>query len=356
MTYKAWHSRTRPALRTFIQCVAVIAALVVLSGCASGRHNLFFFTKTNIGVNIDAKPPTVAEVSISRDEGVIEPPTLGGKNIPVLSSLKSRQESLFGFGVSTGFAAGDAATTMTKYLTSQNDETVSLDSLLVMPEKCMTAKEKEEIFDVLGSIKKKAMKLPFVTFLTTTTLGLKVSWTTGSIPDGMVVGFKRKEFAATPVAYRKRKATDADKVAWPDVIVGTDDVVTAEAPSLLATLDYDVEADSNLRYHYVQYFATGECATQLALKAPVRNAVYSSIDPKGSKEIKASYKKDEAGDKLRRFWKPDGVTKNAANEAKLKAWMTNNGLDTSAGSITFFIRSDVLAEARAKAVKELNIQ
>lgn len=57
---------------------------------------------------------------------------------------------------------------------------------------------------------------------------------------------------------------------------------------------------------------------------------------------------------LQNFWKPGG-TRNPDNEAKLKQWMTNNAISTNAGEITMFINLDMFAAARAKAVKDLDL-
>ncbi len=57
---------------------------------------------------------------------------------------------------------------------------------------------------------------------------------------------------------------------------------------------------------------------------------------------------------LQDFWKPNG-TVNAGNETKLKQWMTNNAISTNPGEITMFINLDMFGPARAKAVKDLNL-
>src|SRR5258708_5726919 len=49
---------------------------------------------------------------------------------------------------------------------------------------------------------------------------------------------------------------------------------------------------------------------------------------------KSAYFKTAAGDLLMAFWMPDGTTINAANEAKLKQWITDNSIATGAGEIT----------------------
>ncbi len=67
--------------------------------------------------------------------------------------------------------------------------------------------------------------------------------------------------------------------------------------------------------------------------------------------LKGSYLKDIAGDRLRKFWKPDGKTINKENESKIEGWIKQN-LESQV-SIISFIRSRTFREERAKAVKEL---
>ncbi len=66
-----------------------------------------------------------------------------------------------------------------------------------------------------------------------------------------------------------------------------------------------------------------------------------------------TFLKDKAGDALRKFWKPDGKTINAANDAALRDWMRKNDIDDA--SVTFFLRSDVFKDARLKAAKDLKL-
>ncbi len=70
--------------------------------------------------------------------------------------------------------------------------------------------------------------------------------------------------------------------------------------------------------------------------------------------LKSSYKKDKSGDLIRSFWKPNGKTIDTSNQAIIKAWMKRNKLNNI--SMTFFLRSEHLSEAREKAVKDIPIQ
>ena len=67
----------------------------------------------------------------------------------------------------------------------------------------------------------------------------------------------------------------------------------------------------------------------------------------------ARFVRDESGDRLRAFWKPDGETVNGANERSLKKWMEENGLATGHGDIVMFLRDEDKADLRVRAVNDL---
>jgi hypothetical protein len=69
--------------------------------------------------------------------------------------------------------------------------------------------------------------------------------------------------------------------------------------------------------------------------------------------LSGNFSFDDSGQKLRKFWKPDG-TINSENQDKLRKWMRANGVDP--GSINFFILDEEFAAKRAKAVADLKIQ
>ena len=72
-----------------------------------------------------------------------------------------------------------------------------------------------------------------------------------------------------------------------------------------------------------------------------------------AKALSGEFVKDTAGDKVRKFWKPDGTNIDSGNAARIKKWMVDNNVDSL--SITFFMRSDLFADARAQAVKDLGL-
>jgi hypothetical protein len=69
--------------------------------------------------------------------------------------------------------------------------------------------------------------------------------------------------------------------------------------------------------------------------------------------LSADFSFDDAAQKLRRFWKPDGKI-NAENQKKILAWMRTNRLNID--DITTFIYNSALTAVRTKAVQDLNIQ
>jgi len=66
------------------------------------------------------------------------------------------------------------------------------------------------------------------------------------------------------------------------------------------------------------------------------------------------YDRDNAGDVLRLFWRPDGRKVDKANQERLKTWMRENGLGRLA--VTEFVRGGHFASLRAKADDELKLR
>lgn len=242
----------------------------LLGGCATGYNSTLFMTKSNIGLDIDSKPPT-AEISIARREGVIAPGFEGGQTPPVLSSFRTRSNpfSRFFFGVQSTFAGGDAAAALA--------EGPGGPEVKRGPSICLSQKPDPKTFlGVDVSIPEKGEFEPFF-FGTDTTLGLKVAWsgTTGQFPDTLRLGFSRKEFAWAPVF-----GTDATGCTVPGTDQ-TDGTYEVSMPPFLAVLDNDVQvgtpADTGVKW--LQYFATGTAATTLANNNAIRAVMLERIDP-----------------------------------------------------------------------------
>ena len=90
--------------------LTIVGWTFFLSGCGVGYNYALFMTKSNVGIDIDSRPPT-AELSISRREGVIEPGFENGQTLPVAATFKAKNTTLtsFFFGVNSMFSGGRAA-------------------------------------------------------------------------------------------------------------------------------------------------------------------------------------------------------------------------------------------------------
>jgi hypothetical protein len=93
--------------RLLIRFVILVMFCAVAFGCSTGYNRMLFITKTNVGLDIDTKPPT-AELSIARREGVIAPSFEEGKALPVLASFRY-EGGWLDPNISATFAGGKAA-------------------------------------------------------------------------------------------------------------------------------------------------------------------------------------------------------------------------------------------------------
>jgi hypothetical protein len=238
------------------------------AGCAGYNHTLFM-TKSNVGLDFDTKPPTL-EVTVSRKEAVIAPSFEGGRTPPVLASFKpdAGAGSAFGnffLGVDQAFAGGDAAVAMaalyaTNYTPPRHDRT-NYDSALHLS-------QPPKYTDPFRRLAKPGTTRPFI-FGTDTTLGLKAAWTGtgGQFPDTVRLGFNRKEFAWAPVSMTATSNANTTNYQ-------------VKMPSFLATIDSRIETGGKEGgISALQYFATGDAATLLALQPVPREAMVYRLDP-----------------------------------------------------------------------------
>jgi len=237
-------------------------------GCAVGYNSMLFVTKTNYGVDFDTQPPA-AQISVSRVEGVIQPTFEGGQTLPVMASFRATNNSLFNSSVSQTFATGNAAVAMaTLYGSpdytpegSEDSEKMFSSQISVTQQPCTGSSTD---FVQPGEV------MP-VFFGTNTSLGLSITWSAvaSPIPDSMQLGYRRRELAIAPIGFTQ--TVDAN-----DGTAGTLNV-----PSLLATIDVgtQVGAPNNTNAQWLQYFATGQSATALALRQDVRQAMLRRLNP-----------------------------------------------------------------------------
>ena len=258
----------------FLQPFALMAiSVALLGGCGFGDEEILFVTKSSVGVDFDAQPPT-ASIAISRQEGLLEPTFEDGKTLPVLSSFRPENKGIVSGNVGQTFAVGDAAVAMaTLYnnpdfvfvpgsgdwnrdVSAKFDSTLKLEGTVTLPR---------------GKKKRDPKEVRPVFFGTRTSLGLSLNWSamTSAMPDSFQLGYRRKEVALAPVSYVEKTENGIIQTR-----VGT--------PSLLATIDVatDVSNAQDTEVTWLQYFATGRAATALALRRDVRAAMLSRMDPR----------------------------------------------------------------------------
>lgn len=267
--------------------LGVLLALALLPGCAPGYNSILFATRSNLGFDADTSPPNL-EIGISRYEGVLEPTFEGGQTVPVMGSFASDSDAFYRFfvGVRSTFSTGEAA-----YIMS---------NLYNKPDSVETPPYKNEMVTLT---QEPNVQLPFgrqaeyvttgkvkpVIFGTDTNLGVKIRWSgqTAQYPSSINIGFKRKEAAWAPIGVRKKpdsqsgkpadiagKQTEGSKSDNPDGAK-----YEVDAPALLATINVGVSAETGANLTYLQYFATGSAAKNLARKYPVREAMLRRGDP-----------------------------------------------------------------------------
>lgn len=269
--------------------LAGLCAPLVLSGCVTGYNSVLMATKTNVGVDVQASPPSV-DISVGRKEGTIQPVFEGGQTLPVLASVRNNTTTSDGLKLGGGqaFAGGEAAYVMSNLF----DDRTPKQGVPFKDgghEVFLTQKPefqgKRISFVEPGSVK------PMI-FATDTAFGLKVSANqfTPALPASIKFGFTRYEAVFTPVGLRPVHAHEQPGnpgATW-----------VAEIPPVLATVDYSASVSSGKKKKkdgdkgnssssnrfgtetgWVQFFAAGESATRLARQDAVRAAMITRLDP-----------------------------------------------------------------------------
>lgn len=209
------------------QTLIALLLTVALTACASKDHVLFV-TKTSVGLDFDSKPPA-ASLAYDRVEGYVAPRYANGKIPEVVASVKSDGQ-IFSPKMKQVYATGDAAVIATGG---------------VKP-------------DAVSASESGGREMMF--FGTTTTTGVKVSFTTG-LPDSLLFGFKRKEFSYIPLATVKENS-GPDRNVYPSVLASIDTSANVAADG----------THTNTELINAQFFATGDAARNLAGNASIKAA------------------------------------------------------------------------------------
>ncbi len=266
-------------MRKWMVIATATCLMSTILGCTIGYKKTLFFTKTNVGLDIDSEPPTM-ELTFSRREAVVSPTFENGQTPPVLAGFSFHVTGPLEFStrISSAFAGGDTAVTMATLFDATDKEADAkypakdkpFDSTLYLNKapsyKALFGLRKEKLLEP-GEIE------PFI-FATDTSFGLKVAWSgaTAQFPDTIKFGYNRKEFALAPVTIRK----DAN-AKFPYQV---------RMPSFLATVDNSAELRlaSKGDVKHIQYFATGKAADAMARHYGVRKAMFFRLDPRAAQE------------------------------------------------------------------------
>lgn len=290
-------------MKKIIQLISLTAVTAMFQGCA-GYNTTMFMTKSNAGLDIDMKPPT-AEINISRKEAVIEPAFEKGQTPPVMASFKPNVH--FGgalgnyfLGVDQTFAGGDAALTMAMLYADPTPtfvEAGKFDSTLDITNNNSNTNHCWFYREFFTPANPDEIR-PFF-FGTDTQLGLKVAWSGagGQFPDTVKAGFNRKEFAWAPITMSQ----DGKHIKMPSFLATIQSNIGGESSTNKSDITNITSKVSSPRsgggsvssvtnimmnvpdqsggIYSIQYFATGEAASQLARQKDVRDAMLKRLDP-----------------------------------------------------------------------------
>lgn len=246
-----------------LSSVVMLLGSMLLTGCF-GYDRILFVTKTNVGLDVENKPPT-AEITIARREIAIAPTfrdTVDKENkTPPLVAAFGRTGGLFTTGLKSHFAGGDAAYWLARGYPPENveagngdtgngdtgttgGETVNSESAGGRADDVEGSGEREvnsetndpkdENFSSICLDKEPDPRPPLKKFwhwltgkpdentrafyfATDTVFGLKVGWdgTGGPYPTNLKLGYNRKELAFPPV-FISEKVSEQDKCSIKD--------------------------------------------------------------------------------------------------------------------------------------------
>lgn len=246
--------------------IAFMIAGLSISGCA-GYDRVLFVTKTNVGLDIDNKPPT-AEITIARRELAITPTfqnAHGADNtLPLLASF-ALTGGFLNPEIISRFAGGDAAIILAQG-SNQQKEPYSL---------CLTSEPHmkplwKKIWHFLSRQNTEDTRAFY--FATDTSFGLKVGWdgSTGPYPDTLKLGYNRKELAFPPIFTTEGCPDSPGEGKWKVTV-----------PSFVASLDNSstIKEVSKSGTTHIQFFATGKAATEFVKRADVNAAMNQTMYP-----------------------------------------------------------------------------
>jgi hypothetical protein len=308
--------------------LALLMVVLLLGGCAVGYNSALFVTRSNVGIDFESTPPT-AEISVSRQEGVLAPVFERGQTPPLLAGFATESTGLgsIPFGGRSVFAGGAAAVALadTAQAYKSPDDTLtnksgnaqanqsgnaqanqsgnaqanksgnaqtnqSDDAQTNQPDKTLADKVTQALCGSRLCLSKEPTQpnLPCqlknvdahipgpgeyspMILVSDTTLGAKVVWTgaTATVPSRLLVGYNRIEIVAAPVF-------GSSKDDCPSAGNNCECAYSVWLPPFLAVLDTTLGAVSSpapANFCYSQIIATGRSAIDLGLNTAVGGIV-----------------------------------------------------------------------------------
>ncbi|MBS0151599.1 MAG: hypothetical protein JSR31_11710 [Nitrospira sp.] len=284
--------------------ILLAIGISTLTACA-GYDRILFVTKTNVGLDIDNKPPT-AEITIARRELAITPTFQDAqgeeKTLPLLASF-GLAGSFLDPQITSRFAGGEAALVLAYGPTWKADH----DKLKTSGRANDQAKNEDEAFLCLGeqpdtrplwkwlwhkiTFKGDNHKYDQDTrafyFATDTSFGLKAGWdgATGPYPDTVKLGYNRKELAFPPVFATPADATSGCLSTPSSPSKGLSNEADHKGqwkvtvPSFVASLDNSsiLKEWFESGDTHIQFFATGKAASEFVKRPDVNAAMNQTM-------------------------------------------------------------------------------
>lgn len=277
--------------RQITYSLLLLIGVIVSTGCA-GYDRILFVTKTNIGLDIDNKPPT-AEITIARRELAITPTfqdaTDDEKTLPLLASF-GITGTFLNPEITSRFAGGEAALVIAQGPDRQADpKKLSEEPFLCLSKEPETKSWWEKLFG-------KDDIRPFY-FSTDTAFGLKAAWdgTTGPYPSTVKLGYNRREFAFPPI-FTNEKSCDIpggqpDKNGWkvtvPSFVASLDNSSTITDIKEWVTSEKPPSGTEWTRsgVTHTQFFATGKAASEFVNRPEINAVMNKKMYPQESPSI-----------------------------------------------------------------------
>jgi len=290
--------------RAIMQRLFLATGFLISTGCA-GYDRILFVTKTNIGLDIDDKPPT-AEITIARRELAITPTfqdtTDDNNTLPLLASF-GLTGSFLDPAITSRFAGGEAAVILAQGPTRESGDSHPSDSSLLLCKRPDTRPWWKRTWHSIWGRRDENTR-PFF-FATDTSFGLKAAWdgATGPYPSTLKLGYNRKEIAFPPIFATPTQATpkcpnppsesnDSEhngpwKITVPSFLASLDNSSTLHdvwewGKAKNQAKDGDVATDEKQSTNgvtHIQFFATGKAATEFVKRPEVNAAMNQAMYP-----------------------------------------------------------------------------